>query len=83
MVTIIIFHAGCKYNCTLNSLRNTVIAFKEYKSSMEGFMEHVVIRLREAYKQSLQQNGIKKFLRNVSSGSAPQTVKDVSCDTNL
>ena len=80
MVTIM--PPGCKYNCTLKSFRNAVVIFEKYITSAKEFMKHVGVRLREAYKQSLQQRGFKKFLMLVTNGTPLQAIKDVSFDAN-
>ena len=41
-------------------------------------MKHIVVRLRKAYKQSLQQSDLKTFVTKVSYGTVPQAIKDVS-----
>ena len=45
-------------------------------------MEHVVVRLREAYKQSRQQSDLKTFLRKVSNGTLCNAIRDVSYNAN-
>ena len=79
-----ITHCSQAVNVKLYSvtLRNAVLALEEYISSSEEFMEHVVVRLRKAYKQSRQQSDLRKFLQNVTNGTVPQAIEDVSFNAN-
>ena len=63
--------------------RRAVIALKTYILSEKEYIEHIVCRLREAYKQSLQQSDIKTFLSKVSNGEALKAIKDVSYYYNI